>query len=64
MPDTPNNRAWIARFRPAAAKYMNLGVRIEDTYVMTEQGPVALSDVPKEIAEIEAIMKTRAKAKP
>lgn len=51
---------------PQRSKYLNAqmlkrfrdfgGVRIEDDILITEQGPVNLTTVPKTVAEIEAIM--------
>ena len=32
LPDTPKNRAFIAKVKPVVAKYENTGVRIEDDY--------------------------------
>ena len=55
LPDTPKNRAMIARVRPAVERYRDIGVRIEDDYVITPAGVEWLSKAPREIAEIEAL---------
>jgi Xaa-Pro aminopeptidase len=59
LPDTDRNRRLIARTRAATLKYRNLGVRVEDNYVLTPEGLVRLSDAPREIADIEALRASR-----
>jgi Xaa-Pro aminopeptidase len=58
LPDTPRNRAMIAHARAAAAQYRNVGVRIEDDYILRDGKLVRISALaPREIAEIEALRK-------
>jgi Xaa-Pro aminopeptidase len=55
--DTPKNRAMIAKIRTAVERYKNIGVRIEDDYIVTDKGVEWISRAPREIAEIEALMR-------
>jgi Xaa-Pro aminopeptidase len=59
IPDTPRNRAMIAKIRPAVERHANIGVRIEDDYIITPGGVEWISKAPREIAEIEALMAQR-----
>jgi Xaa-Pro aminopeptidase len=56
LPDTPRNRAMIARVRPAVERYQDTGIRIEDDYLVTDRGVEWLSRAPREIAEVETEM--------
>jgi Xaa-Pro aminopeptidase len=60
LADTPRNRQLIAKLRPAVERYKSIGVRIEDDYIVTDKGLEWISRAPREIDEIEALMKGRA----
>jgi Xaa-Pro aminopeptidase len=57
LPDTPKNRRFIAKVRPMVEKYNNTGVRIEDDYFVVPNGVEWVSRAPREIADIEALMR-------
>ncbi|MDQ6717286.1 MAG: Xaa-Pro peptidase family protein [Gemmatimonadota bacterium] len=61
IPDTPRNRRVKDHIRAAVMKYANIGVRIEDDYIMTDNGVDWISRAPREMSEIEAIMKSAPK---
>jgi Xaa-Pro aminopeptidase len=55
LPDTPEHRAFREKVKPAVEKYKHIGVRIEDSFLLTDSGLVRLSaKTPRTIAEIEA----------
>lgn len=57
LPATPENAALVARLAPAVARYRNIGVRIEDSFLMTPTGPVMLSArVPRRALDIEKLV--------
>ena len=64
LPDTPRNRAFIAKVKPAVLRFQNTGVRIEDDYIVTPTGTERISNAPREIADIEALMRNRPRIVP
>ena len=64
LPDTPKNRAFIAAVRTKVLRYQNTGVRIEDDYIISEKGLERISTAPRDIDEIEALMKQRPRVQP
>lgn len=51
------NEAFLAKIAPAVRKYANTGVRIEDNYIVTENGVKWISCVAREADEVEALMR-------
>ena len=63
LPKTPENLAFIERVRPMVQKYKNIGVRVEDSFLLTEKGLERLSaGVPRTIDEIERFMQAASTA--
>lgn len=58
LPKTARNAQLIERIRAAHGKYANIGVRIEDDYLVTSRGLVWLTRSPREVSEIEAQMRS------
>jgi Xaa-Pro aminopeptidase len=60
LPDTPRNRAFLTKIRPAVERYKGIGVRLEDDYALTEKGLEWLSEgSPREMDRVEALMRGR-----
>jgi len=60
LPKTPENAAFIEKVRPLVTKYKNIGIRIEDSYLLTPTGLERLSkSVPRSVEEIETFLKKR-----
>jgi len=60
LPDTPANRAFKTAVLPAVQKYALIGIRVEDSFLLTETGLTSLSAaVPRTIEEIESFMQGR-----
>jgi Xaa-Pro aminopeptidase len=57
---TPRNKAMIAKLRAAVQRYANIGVRIEDNYFVTDAGVEWISRGPREVSEIEQMMRAHA----
>lgn len=58
LPDTPENKAFIDKVRPVVEKYKYIGVRVEDSFMLTETGLHSLSQkVPRTIEDVERLMR-------
>jgi Xaa-Pro aminopeptidase len=60
LPDTPKNRSFRAKAEALVRRSNNTGIRIEDDYLITDQGLEWISKAPREIAEVEAAMRKKA----
>lgn len=59
LPDTPRNRRFIERVRPAVRRFQGMGVRIEDAYIVTGRGVERVSTAaPRTVEEIERAMRS------
>jgi Xaa-Pro aminopeptidase len=57
LPDTPENKAFLAKVKPVFERYKNIGVRIEDDMLVTETGTEWMTKkLPRSIADVEAFM--------
>jgi Xaa-Pro aminopeptidase len=60
LPDTAENRAFREKVGPAVKKYAGIGVRIEDSFLLTDRELVRLSaKVPRTTQEIDDFMRSR-----
>jgi len=60
LPKTPANLALVEKVQPAVSKYADIGVRIEDSFLLEESGLRNLSSaLPKTIPDVEAVMRRR-----
>jgi Xaa-Pro aminopeptidase len=60
LPKTPENAALIQQIQPAVNTHLDLGVRVEDSFLLEPAGLRRLSaSVPRTIDEIEAFMSKR-----
>ena len=57
LPKTPRNAQIVEALKATHARYKNIGVRIEDSYMVTAAGVEWVSKAPREIDEIETLMK-------
>jgi Xaa-Pro aminopeptidase len=60
LPKTTENLALISKVQSAVSKYTDIGVRIEDSFVMDATGARSLTpNLAHTAAEVEAVMRTR-----
>jgi Xaa-Pro aminopeptidase len=64
LPDTPKNRAFAQHVRAAVRRYEGTGIRIEDDYVIGPNGTEWITRAPREIDEIEALMRQHSSVVP
>jgi Xaa-Pro aminopeptidase len=60
LPRTPENNALIEKIQPAVKQYADIGIRVEDSFLLEPSGLRRLSSaVPRTIEEIEAFLKLK-----
>jgi Xaa-Pro aminopeptidase len=60
LPKTPANAELIRRIQPAVDKYLNIGIRVEDSFLLETTGLRRLSAaVPRTIDEIESFLRKK-----
>ena len=60
LPSTPENRAFREKVAPAVSRYRGIGVRIEDSFLLTDTQLVRLSaKVPRTTQQIDDFMRNR-----
>ena len=60
LPRTAENLLLIEKIQPAVRKYADIGIRIEDSFLLEPSGPRRLSSaVPRTVEEVEAFMRGR-----
>ena len=58
LPETPENTAFIEKVPAVVQKYTDIGVRIEDSFLLTDTGLENLSaGVPRTVDAIEQFLK-------
>lgn len=63
LPMTAENRALVDSIQPAVTRYLDIGVRIEDAFLLEETGLRRLTaTVPRTIEEVESFMRQRPSA--
>ncbi len=62
LPKTPEYAAFIEKVRPNFEKYKNIGVRIEDDLLVTQNGVEWMTkNLPRKLSEVEAFMQRASK---
>jgi Xaa-Pro aminopeptidase len=60
LPKTAENQAFVEKVRAAVQKYKDIGVRIEDSFLLTDRGLEMLSkDVPRTLEEVERFLSAK-----
>jgi Xaa-Pro aminopeptidase len=57
LPKTPENAELVHRIQPTVNKYLDIGIRVEDSFLLEPDGPRRLSSLPRTIDEIESFLR-------